>query len=318
METTNSIKIAVLANAFSKNETLMNSLLKFFPNVVVGEKQGVRFTPQEMISSLEDVDGAIISMDMVNEEVLRECPNLKVVSKYGVGLNNINFGDCKKYKVAVKYKEGTNKTSVAELTLGFMLALSRNFYENIKNIKQGIWNKKGGSDLSGKTIGMIGVGNVGRELVKLLKPFNCRILVNDLREDPEQLIFYEQNNLENVSKEEIYKNADIITIHLFLNDSTKNLINMEILESMKSSSYLINTARSEIVNEKDLLEALKRRIIAGAALDVYPQEPPQNKELLSLDNLFCTPHIGGNSKEAILNMGNAVINGLKEFFENES
>ena len=311
-------KIAILANAFSQNEILMNSLKEIFSNYVIGKKQGVRYTPQEMIFALKDADGAVISMDMVNEEVLKECSNLKVVSKYGVGLSNINFEDCKKYGVTVKYKEGTNKTSVAELTLGFMLALSRNLYENAKNIKQGIWNKKGGMDLSEKTIGMIGVGHIGRELVKLLKPFNCRILVNDIRKDPEQLIFYEKNNLESVSKEEIYKNADIITIHTFLDGSTENLINMRVFESMKPTSYLINAARAEILNEKDLLEALKRGIIAGAALDVYPQEPPENKELLALDNLFCTPHIGGNSKEAILNMGNAVIEGLKEFFENGS
>lgn len=307
-------KIAILANAFQKNEVLMKKLIEIFPNYVVGQKQGVRYTPQEMIDSLKDAEGAIVSLDMVNEEVLKQCPNLKVVSKYGVGINNINFEDCKKYGVAIKYEEGVNKSSVAELTLSYMLALSRNLYQNIKNIKQGIWDKKGGMNLNGKTIGIIGVGNIGKELVKLLKPFNCNVLVNDIRYDSEQLNFYKENNLREVSKEYLCENSDFITLHVPLIGPIESLVNMKFLEKMKPTAYLINTSRGEIINEEDLLEALKKGIISGAALDVYSQEPPQNRELLELDNLICTPHIGGNSVESVLAMGMSAINGLKEFF----
>ena len=185
------------------------------------------------------------------------------------------------------------------MALGFMLALSRNLYITSNQLKSGFWNKNGGLQFTGKTVGIIGVGNIGKELIEILTPFNCNILVNDLKELGE----YPKAKIQQVEKDLIFKESDFISIHTPLNNETKNLINIDVLNKMKNTSFLINTARGGIINEKDLKYALTNGIIAGAALDVYEVEPPYDLELLQLPNLICTPHTGGNASEAVLAMG---------------
>ena len=193
------------------------------------------------------------------------------------------------------------------MTLGFMLALSRNLYTTSNQLKNLVWNKAGGTQLSDKTIGIIGVGNIGKELVELLAPFKCRILVNDIND----LSGYAINSgVEPVTKEIMFELSDIITIHTPYTADTSNLFTMEVFKKMKSTAILINTARGGIVNEVDLKTALVQNIIAGAALDVYETEPPVDKELLSLPNLICTPHTGGNSYEAVVAMGMSALSHL--------
>jgi len=315
MEMKNKIPL-VLATpvAFCKNSQLVKELRDVFPNSKINESLQ-RYSPGELINSLRECEGAIIGLDRIDQEVLSFCPELKVISKYGVGLDNLNLQDCAEQGIEVKYVPGVNKTSVAELTLSLMLGLIRNSYLTSNQLKSGIWNKSGGFDLTNKTIGIIGVGNVGKELVRFLSPFNCKLLVNDIRKDEEQLNFYQENNLIECSTEEIYKNSDIVSLHVPLTSLTQGMINNTSLNLMKPSTYLINTARGPIVNEEDLFYALTNKKIAGAGLDVYSQEPPTCKEILLLENVICTPHIAGNSQEAVLAMGRAAIDGLKEFFE---
>lgn len=300
--------------AFCKNSQLVKELKDVFPNSKINESLQ-RYSPGGLINSLRECEGAIIGLDRIDQEVLSFCPKLKVISKYGVGLDNLNLQDCAEQGIEVKYVPGVNKTSVAELTLSLMLGLIRNSYLTSNQLKFGIWNKSGGFDLTNKTIGIIGVGNVGKELVRFLSPFNCNLLVNDIRKDEEQLNFYQANNLIECSTEEIYKNSDIVSLHVPLTSLTQGMINNASLNLMKPSAYLINTARGPIVNEEDLFYALTNKKIAGAGLDVYSQEPPTCKELLLLENVICTPHIAGNSQEAVLAMGQAAINELKEFFK---
>lgn len=306
--------IAVTVNTFSKNEFLVNELKKYFTDVTTTTN---RYSPEQLIDVLKKSDGAIVGLDEINENVLKYCNNLKIISKFGVGMDNIKLDDCKKYNVQVRCEQGVNKRAVAELTLGFMLSLTRNIYLTSNQLKNENWNKNGGFSLSEKTIGIIGVGNVGKDLVHLLKPFNCNILVNDIKYDEEQLNFYKNNKLVNSSKPYIYRNSDIITIHTPLNSDTKNMINEKTISLMKPNAFLINTARGEIVNYDDLYNALITKKIAGAAIDVYYEEPPKCKPLISLENVICTPHIGGNSKEAVLAMGYSSINNLLEYFKNE-
>ena len=147
---------------------------------------------------------------------------------------------------------------------------------------------------------------------RLLKPFGCRILVNDIIE---QEAYYRENSLHEVTKEELYKNSDFVTLHTPLDDSTNNLISLEVMKLMKPSAYLLNSARGGLINENDLKEALKGGIIAGAAIDAYLEEPPADIEFLSLPNLICTPHIGGNAKEAVEAMGMSAIAHLRKFYD---
>lgn len=303
------MKVKVSTVAFSKNEYLVDELVKVFPDSVVN-KGGKRLQGKELIDYLKDADGAIIGLEHINGEILDELPKLKIIAKYGVGLDNIDIEACKRRNVTVGWTGGVNKRSVAEMALGFMLALIRNLYTTSNQLKDLLWNKNGGFQLSGKTIGIIGLGNIGLELVHLLKPFDVRILVNDVKDIIEVA---EKYQLEIVTKEEIIAESDIISIHTPLTEETRNLFNEKVFSNMKPTSFLINTARGGIINESDLKKALIENRISGAALDVYENEPPIDQELLSCTNLICTPHTGGNAYEAVVAMGISAIEHLKKY-----
>ncbi len=304
------MKIKVSTVAFSTNNLLVAELKKHFQDVVVNEK-GIRIPENELVNFYKDADGIIVGLEKITSETLDQLPNLKIIAKYGVGLDNIDIDACKTRNISIGWTGGVNKRSVAEMALGFMLALSRNLYLTSNQIKSGIWNKNGGMQLTGKTIGIIGVGNIGKELIEILTPFNCNILANDILD----LVDIEKDNLRQVEKSIIFQKSDFISIHTPLNIETSNLINLEVLNKMKETAFLINTARGGIVNEKDLTFALKNKIIAGAALDVYDVEPPVDLELLKLPNLICTPHIGGNANEAVIAMGMSAIEHLIHYFK---
>lgn len=309
----NNLTIGVTTVSFSKDDQLISRLKSIgFRKILINVK-GKRFSKEELILFLLQCDVAIVGLDIINESVLSKTPKLKAISKYGVGLDNINFADCKKYNVDILHTPGVNKRSVSEMTLGFMLSLTRNLYITSNFLKDGFWQKDGGFQLSGKTIGIIGVGNIGKDLISLLKPFGCKILVNDIMNQEE---YYKKNDLKDVSKKYIFKNADIITVHTPLDESTKDIINKKTLSCMKSTSIVINTARVGIINQQDLKWALKNKIISGAAIDVYEVEPPIDKELLSIPNLINTPHIGGNAKEAVESMGFTAINNIINWVKN--
>ena len=310
----NNLTIGVTTVAFSKNTELINNIKELgFKKVLINKPQR-RFSQDELIDFLSQCDIAIVGLDKITEEVLSKVPKLKAISKYGVGLDNIDFEACERHKVKILHTQGVNKRSVSELTLGCMLSLNRNIYVTSNDLKAGNWNKSGGVQLSSKTVGIIGLGNIGKDLVTLLKPFGCKILVNDIIE---QSKYYEKNSLIETTKDDIFKNADIITIHTPLTAEVKYLINKDTLSMMKPNAIVINTARGGIVNQDDLKWALKNKIIAGAAIDAYEIEPPEDKELISLPNLISTPHIGGNAEEAVKAMGLAAINNIINFSKEE-
>lgn len=303
------MKIAVSVKTFSKNQVLVNELLEFYPGSKVNH-DNIHLKGTELVDFIQGYEGIIIGLENIDERILQSCPALKVISKYGVGLDNIDFNACDKYGIPVLFEKGVNKTSVAELTLGFFLALGRNIHSTCCELKTQVWNKSGGVDLSHKTIGIVGVGNIGKEVIRLIKPFNCKILVNDIID---QTDYYKIKDVEEVSKEELLRNSDFISIHTPLNPEMYHFICKSTLSLMKPGSFLINTARGAIINSSDLKWALESKIIKGAALDVYEQEPPLNFDLISMPNVICTPHIGGGSEEAVLAMGRSSISLLRRY-----
>ncbi len=304
------MKIKATSTSFSKHPRLRAALLADFPNAEFND-DGRKYTRTELIDYIGDADGLILGLEPVDDEVLAACPNLKIVSKYGVGLDNLDTEACKKRGIAVGWTGGTNKRSVAEMDLCFMLALARNLYRTSLDLMDGIWNKDGGFQLSGKTVGVIGLGYTGTEIIKLLQPFGCRILGNDISD---KHAFCDEYGVELVDKDTLFQEADFTTIHTPLTDLTHHLINAETLGRMKPTAFVINTARGPIVNGEDLKRALIDGTIAGAALDVYEDEPPTDLAFLRLPNFFCTPHIGGNADEAVMAMGLSAIGHIKEFF----
>ena len=302
--------VAVTSPSFSRHDILKAEMSRLFPGCRLNAA-GNMLEGLELLEFIKDAEAIIIGLEKIDESLLRQCTNLKVVAKYGVGLDNIDLDACNVHGITVGWTGGINRLSVAEMTLGFMLALCRNLFVTSQQLKGGKWDKRGGYQLSGKTVGIIGAGNIGREVVRLLKPFDCNILVNDIVEITD---YCTTNALIQTTKEEIFSSADFITIHTPLTAETRNMINRNSLSMMKPSANLINTARGGIVCQDDLAWALREATIAGAALDVFQEEPPTCQEFLNLPTLICTPHIGGNSAEAVLSMGMSAIGHLKEFF----
>jgi len=300
-------KVAVCSRSFSKNLVLRKELLKAYENVSFND-DGISLHGKSLIEFLEGHDKAIIGLEILDEYVLSCLPELKVIGKYGVGLDKIDLAAMKRYGKRLGFVQGVNRRSVSELALSFMISLLRNVQISYDNILNGKWDQTIGRQLTGRTIGVIGCGNVGKDLVKLLQPFKCKILVNDI---VEYLDFYKKYKLKPVEIEKLLQASEIVTLHLPYNDLTHNIICESRLSIMKPNAILINTARGGLVDEIALKKSLKEKKLAGAPLDVFLCEPPSDLELLKLPNFFMTSHIGGSSEEAILAMGRGAIRGLE-------
>jgi phosphoglycerate dehydrogenase-like enzyme len=303
-------QVVVSTKTFATNQELAGELLRFFPDAKLNTSLDLR-NPRALWEYIGAAEAVIVGLDEVTDEVLSHCPNLKIVAKYGVGLDNVDVEACKKRGIKLGWTGGVNKLSVAEQALGFMLSLARNLYLTSNDLKAGKWNKNGGFQLTGSTVGIIGVGYVGKELIRLLQPFSCRILVNDVIDQSD---YYRTVGVEAADKEAIYREANVVSLHVPLTNETHHLIDAEALSMMQPTAYLVNTSRGPVVDLGALKDALKANRIAGAAIDVYDEEPPKDAELLALPNLINTPHIAGNSQEAVIAMGMSAIKHLKDHF----
>ncbi|MDC0599155.1 phosphoglycerate dehydrogenase [Candidatus Pseudothioglobus singularis] len=301
-------KIAVCSRSFSRDSILRFELLQKYQNVTFND-EGKKLQGDSLVEFLKGHQRAIVALEKIDDELLKQLPELKIISKYGVGLDMINIQAMKKYEVKLGWTGGVNCRSVSELVISFAIALLRHVPESHREVLSGTWRQHIGGHLSGRTIGIIGCGFVGKDLIKLLQPFDCQILVNDIQNYD---AFYKKYNIKAVDKEELLINSDIVTLHTPLDDSTRNMLNADLLTLMKSDSILINTARGGLIDETILKKMLINKTIAAAALDVFAVEPPKDKELLQLPNFIVTPHIGGSAKEAILAMGRASIAGLEQ------
>ena len=249
----------------------------------------------------------------LDREVLEKADKLKVIIRFGVGLDNIDLEYAENKGVKVFNTPTAFTEAVAELTLAMILGLLRNIGEAHYAMKKGRWDKKRffGCELMDKTIAILGFGRIGRRVADLLMPFNTKIVAYDIVPIPDEYVERGVTPAKNI--EEAVSEADIVTLHMPLTKATKNLINMELIRRMRRKPFIINTARGGIVNIEDLKKALKEGLIRGAALDVYPEEPPNDKELFSLDNIILTPHIGAQTYEANERAAYMVLNILKNF-----
>ena len=307
-------RVGISSISFSKSYILRKEVTQAFPNSFFNEK-GCRFSELELAGFLKNADAAIIGVEPVTDQVLVQAPNLKMISKYGVGLDNIDQ-DLLKYRgIKLGWTGGVNRRSVAELTLCFMLGLCRNVFASGHTLKQSKWEKEGGWQLSEKNIGIIGCGHVGSDIIKLLAPLKCNILVCDIINKSE---FCKEHNATQTNIENLTAKSDIISLHVPLTSLTSEIVDKNFIDRMQTTAYLINTSRGGVVNENDLKTALIKNDIAGAALDVFAEEPPADEEFLSLPNLMVSPHIGGNAKEAVEAMGRSAIGHLVTFFKNQS
>lgn len=256
-------------------------------------------TPEELKATIGNYDGLVVrSRAHVTADTLENSGNLRVIGRAGVGLDNVDIPAATSKGVIVMNTPGGNTVSTAENTMSVLLTLARNVAKADASMRAGRWDKKklAGVELQGKTVGVIGLGNIGREVVKRAKGFEMRVLGFDpfTTEEAAQRLGVEMADLET-----IWKQADFITVHTPLNDDTRHLINAEVIAKLKPTCRLINCARGGIIDEAALVDALKEGRIAGAALDVFETEPPaEDDPLRSLDNVVLTPHLSASTGEA--------------------
>ena len=298
--------VAVTSRSFSRHPELRALVLERYSDAKFND-EGLSLHGNSLIEFLSGYEKAITALEVIDDSILSQLPNLKVIAKFGVGLDMIDLHALKKYGVKLGWTGGVNKRSVSELVVSFAVALLHRAVFANSEVRNGKWYQVKGRQLSDCTFGIIGCGHIGKDLVKILKPFNCKILAHDIQNFKE---FYEKNNVKSVGIEELIKKSDVVTLHLPLDDSTRNIMNQERLQMLKSSAVLINLARGGLVDEKALKKMLMERRIAGVALDVFEVEPPLDKDFSLMDNVLITPHIGGSTEEAILAMGMAAIDGL--------
>jgi len=273
---------------------------------------GRPYKKEELLKLIRDVDGIIIGIDELSAEIIEEANTLKVISKYGIGLDNIDINMATNKKIIVTNTPTANVDAVADLAFGLILSLARRIPEADKKTKSGKWEKIIGKSVWEKTLGVIGLGKIGRQVVKRAKGFEMNILAFDIVKDKKIVQKY---GIKYVNLEKLLQKSDYITIHIPLNDATRNMISYEELEKMKKDAFLINTSRGGIVDEEALYNALRNNKLRGAALDVYNNEPPRESPLKELDNVIMTPHIGAYTEEAIENMSIQAAQNLIDVLE---
>lgn len=301
-------RVAVVARSFSRNSQLRLELAARYPNVRFSESAKL-LDGAALVRFLRGHDRAIVGLERIDERVLAELPELEVISKYGVGLDGLDLPALERHGVKLAWTGGVNRRSVAELTLAFAIALLHRVPETSVALRGGEFQKRVGRQLTGRVVGIVGCGFVGKDLVSLLAPFGCRVLAHDIRDYAE---FYAAHGVEAVSLDRLLSEADVVTLHVPLDDSTRGMIGAPQMARMQKGACLINAARGGLVDEAALMDALSSGHLDGAACDVFQREPDANPDLLALPAFLGTPHIGGSTAEAQLAMGRAAIAGLEE------
>jgi len=299
-------RVAVCSRSFSRNPVLRSELLTRYENVTFNDS-GRQMEGDELVAFLKGHSKAITALEKITDSVLSQLPELKVIGKYGVGLDMIDMDAMRRHGKRLGWTGGVNRRSVSEMVISFAVAMLRHFPAAQREVLNGTWRQHVGGLLSGRCVGIIGCGFIGKDLATLLQPWGCTLLAHDILDFPD---FYAAYGVEAVSLDELLSRADVVTLHLPLDESTQNILSADKLRLMKPSAILINAARGGLIDEVEVKAMLKSNRLAAAAFDVFNTEPPADIELLNLPNFLVTPHIGGSAEEAILAMGYAAIDGL--------
>jgi phosphoglycerate dehydrogenase-like enzyme len=294
--------IGVTSRSFSRHPVLRQELLERHAEVRFNDA-GHSLRGDELVEFLQGCDKAIVALEPIDGALLERLPDLRVISKVGVGLDTVDVAAVERRGIRLAWQPGTNTRSVTELALALAISALRHVPRASDELRRGVWSQPKGTLLSGKTVGIVGFGHAGRDLASLLEPFECRVVVADV-------VPVDEPEVEHAELDELLAAADVVFLHVTLDDSTRGLLDRRRLELMKPTAVLVNTARGGLVDEQALAELLRDGRLAAAAFDVFALEPQGDSKLLGLPNFLGTPHIGGSTEEAILAMGRAAIDGL--------
>lgn len=301
------MKILISDNLAQKGIDLLRSA----PEFEVEFKPGL--SPQDLKGAISDAEALVIrSGTKVTADLIEAAPRLRVIGRAGIGLDNVDIPAASKRGIVVMNTPDGNVITTAEHSIAMLMALSRNIHQATTSMKMGQWEKKRflGQEVYHKTLGIIGIGRIGRIVAERATGMRMRVIAYDPHMDAETI---QTLGVTPVDLDELYHRSDYITVHTPLTRDTKGLINREAFAEMRDGVMIINCARGGIVNEQDLYEAIIRGKVAGAALDVFEQEPPQDNPLLKLEQVICTPHLGASTGEAQENVAVGIAEQIKEF-----
>jgi len=289
-------KVVVLARSFARASSRPLEILRDAGIEVITKSNPEPENEHIVAELIDDAEAVIVGVDRVGMLVFSSCPRLRVVSKHGIGVDNIDLEAAKMNKVVVTNAPGTNSESVADMAFLLILSCARHLKVLIEQIQRHKWTSPVlGTELGEKILGIVGLGRIGRSVAKRALGFGMQVVYFDP--------FVTDESFKRVDLEELFRIADFVSLHLPLSSETKHLVGEKLLSLMKPSAFLVNTARGELVDEEALYRFLKEGKIAGAGLDVLSFEPPFESPLLSLPNVFVTPHVSAHTKEANVKMG---------------
>lgn len=268
---------------------------------VVLNDTGQAYSYNEFVERSKDADGIILGVDIADENMMKQCKNLKTIAKYGVGVDNIDLETARELGISVSRTIGSNSNAVAEYAIALMFACSKNLVKDAMNVKNGQWNltyeKEYSFELFDKCLGIVGFGSIGQKVAKIAQGIGMKVIVYDIFPISDKV--ESEFNVEVVSFDRLFEQSDVVSLHIPFTKDTENLINSKTLKKMKKNSVLINTSRGGIVNQDDLLNVLRTKSIFAAGFDVYLNEPPLDIDsLIEQDNFILTPHTASKSFES--------------------
>ena len=301
------LRVAITTSSFAASTAPHRQRLKDAKIEVVENPYGRKLTEAESIVHLQDVVGVLAGTSPLNTTVLAAAPHLQVISRVGVGTDNVDLEYTKEKDIALYITPEAPSQAVAELTMGLILSSLRRIAEADRQLRAGVWKPLTGRLLHGKTIGIVGLGYVGRQLVKLLHPYGVTLLVADPVMPPADFIQHYGIQVQDLNV--LFQEADIISLHVPYNRETHHLVNANRLRQMKPSAVIVNAARGGVVDEKALLQAIDKGWIGGAALDTFMEEP-YNGPLTTRNNVVLTNHMGSAAQESRTKMEAEAVDNL--------
>lgn len=308
----NTNKVLVTATNYSTLCAEAKQLLEEAGCEIIENKLGRPHTYEELIPLVADIDGVITGVDTWDEAVFKLAPNLKAIARFGVGVDNIDLAKAEEHGIKVSNVPGGNANAVAELAVGLILSMLRNIPALQQSAKSGFWDRRVGDELAGKTVGLLGFGHIAQMVARKLQGFDVKLIAFDRYPN---IAKASELHVELVTSDEVLQQSDVVSMHLPSLKETYHMMSDKQFSMMKASAYFVNTARGALVDEKALYSALLAQSIAGAAIDVFEQEPVSaDNPLFQLDNLLATPHTAAETAETYYRVGLVTAQALLDVF----
>ena len=303
------MKILVTPTSFKKAENAAaRAMLEAFADEIVYNESGIPLQGDALLALLEGVDGYIAGLDYITAAVVEKMPqSVKCISRYGIGYDRVDLAACSKKGVKVTNTPGANATAVCELAFGLMLCAARDIPRLHRAVEAGDWPRSTGRELEGKTLGIVGLGAIGKKLALRALAFDMQVAAYDPYFDE---TFALAHGIKRLDLDELLTSADVVSLHVPLTDATRHMINAERIASMKKGAIIINTARGGLIDEAACAQALVAGKLGGLGLDAFEQEPLLESPLKGLPNVIFTPHTGAHTAEAVSNMGIMAVQNL--------